>query len=680
MSIRPSTNIGCLVFKVSCGKLSEELNKTVSHYMRSNGPEWTCNRFKQIYTAALNLSDDKPEEARRIYQENSISYSKVTMLPKGPLGVLVDQFLKARRPSVIRRKAAALRFYTSIRLPQVSGITKKQAKKALNAITQTAQPCNLEVGSDSFTPDQVGELFTFCLRMRKRRSDIGKPHRISPSERDGRWLRSMSYYYSPHKFLKGIDLRGPYVHMCNSLNSTEWVPESIDYDTPCYEMREQLRSKGVKDDFVGRIFPIQEQGCKARVVAQPSAWLQLACMPYHKRIADVADHLFYKESNVKRQSDGAWAVQALVANGGKPVCVDLSSATDRFPRSITTLLISELGYPEFSQALDEISSRKWECSFAPNGYVSYSVGQPMGLYGSFPSFHLSNLVAGDVSVLLTKRYVSQTLTSFPQGEYFHVVGDDIIFSDERVANIYKSLMTSLDVPLSEPKCFSNGLVSEFAGFLTLKRGETTTTFRPYKVPDEGWIKNPLQFLHAIGANVKKIPKRTTYWNRVLRAYSDSLSIRDLSLDPLVPCDDNEFLSSNRATAANLVNVSRRLAYSLCERGLSPEQVEELYPCISGETKINRVPLISEVPYRVSHLVGFNPDTYDRFTDDRKKDFGQTYQRLYDDPLIREFFDRLHIKPNGSKTCGFIHRGKCGCYRAQSKACYSGSTCCSKSDE
>lgn len=728
MSLRQDMSIGCLVLNQTCGKLAPLLQQHIESLIRNNGDEWTCGRIKAIWAAALNLADGHPEKAKDVYQQNSIAYNRETMTPKGPFGVLVKRYLDARRPSVQRRAAAALRFYTAFQRPNNSGISPKQKRKAIAAISDPSpvsfsdkvgtpgllygqvvdtgqigtvlrnwetsdrhkvftykEHSQLEFVDPSLTgteyylellrgkkdlpsegllvdvlqdPNAIVEACIITLKDRmKRRGYVAKPIR---SEDDGaEHLRPMSYYYSPvpenpkARLLPNRFKEIPYGRMVVSLNSTEWIPESLDRQTRCYEMRQVMRSKGLHDSVAGRISAIQEQGYKARVVAQPSAWVQLAFQPYHKRLAKACVELFPFECDVYDQVKGVYDIMGHMANDEVATCVDLRSATDRFPRFLTIKLIQVLGYPEYAQALEEISTKDWACYFAEGGKISYGAGQPMGAYGSFPAFTLSNLVLSEVAVraALTERAIMASrgtdcgpkLASFPSGARFHIVGDDDSFSDKRVSEIYTGMLKTLGVETSPEKCFEGGKVAEYAGFIIRKTDANVTAFRPYKIPSVNYVTNPLEFVHALGSGVLSIPgRRKKYWEKAFNAYQATLSDRDPTLAPLI-ADPVDISPANRASARDLVVLSLGLQTELEEKlGARKSRMRKFYPVLDDTipSRINSRPLIDEA--RPDQLFRYNPADMIHEDKPARDVFVYTVRRFNQDPLIRDYISKGRV--------------------------------------
>lgn len=617
------TNVGCLVAKVAMGREGKMFQNRIESHISKCGVEWTNNRLKAIWNAALCLRSGEVEKAKVLYQENSIAYHKDTLIPKGPEGIPVGRFVNAQRPSVIKRQAAVLRYYCSLRLDHVSD---KQRNKALTAIGGPT--------SSNLSPEQLrqkgAEMATYVLnRHPERRKKVERlsldSRPASSFERDGSQLKSTSKYYSRNRVPR--DLRGvPYSSMAMSFMTEPWVPDIISEVTPCKEMRDFITKGWLEEHpqrYAGKITFLQEQGCKARVVCQPSAWLQLAFVPLHKRVAQQAELLFPHESCVKNQVSGAYALMRHLADGHEVFCTDLSSATDRFPREVSIGILEALGHQGYAEALSQVCDMPFVCSESPDGEIKYTVGQPMGLYGSFPLFHISNMIVAEVAryraFLERTDGIRDNLVAFADGSYFKTVGDDIIFSDGCIASHYRSMMNDFGVGISESKSF-RGNVGEFAGFIGVKTNTGSVVFRPYKVPDKN-LNNAIQFLDAMGSKVTKV---SPYWERQFRLFERTISSRDLALSPLVPGEDPGYQSSaNRGDNRTIINMCQVLAMN----------TDDALPDLSGNTRINRIPLFQE--RRMFDFYGYNPDELQREEKSRVEPMRNTNKTLRSDPLIQE---------------------------------------------
>ena len=684
MSFETTSHVGCLIARIVLGKGGKEYQRLQEHYLKSNGPEWTCKRSKAIWNAANHLRNNDHKKAIQVYQENSISYDKGTLIPKGPEGVPVKRFLKAQRPAVIKRYAAVLRFYTGLQLNRLS---PSQRDKAFSSITQFN---NVEDYIFSHTLDYPdGKRWIFrSTDWKDQPSYSGVESRITQYIQDNPLsvrtynklyvhadkLRASSMYYSEAKVPK--DLRGvPYASMALSLITNNALPPELDKITPCYEMREFLRkipnvyrsqtynSGQILDqnriDSIGKISVIQERGCKARVVATPSAWIQLSMAPFHKMIVDLIEDNFPENSCITKQDLGAYAAVSRIAQGKSVYSVDLSSATDNFPRRVSFQMLSQVKYfmqqkligkgiltPEdvntdndpttwidkYISSMDWCCNRPWKAS-SLNGnsdlYVQYTKGQPMGIYSSFPLFHLSNIIIAKSCEYYVEKNTNHSLSRFDNGTTFFVLGDDIIFSDKVVASEYRKEMAEMKVSVSPLKTFE-GHVAEFGGFMIYKTNQWATGFRPYKHPVGNEISNGISFLANIGVAVKKL---SPWWERNLSRYQLTQNQRLLDLSPLFSLDDhNVFINSNRGDNETLKNLCNILM-------LHDSQL----PDLSGNTRINTIPLFHE--RGIFEFYGFDPLALKEAESREKSRMRSNSYRsgISQDPLINEVKHTSRVK-------------------------------------
>jgi hypothetical protein len=342
----------------------------------------------------------------------------------------------------------------------------------------------------------------------------------------------------------------------------------------------------------------------------------------HDRLVEIIRKAYPRESDMHDQQRGVYAAMRHLEEGHACYSVDLSAATDRFPRYVSLEILRELGYSRYAMAIEEISSEFHYCAFAPDKKIRYEVGQPMGLYGSFPLFHLSNLAICEESVLRAKADDSgHGVVPFSlDGTYFRVLGDDVIFSDHVVARYYKQAMTNLGMEISVSKSFS-GRVAEFAGFVIVPTNRGYMAFRPYKIPsvDKVYGKpapDTVEFLHALGVKVTKLGKR---WNAIYEAYRNTLGQRDISLSPLL---------SDEVPLHAYGNAGGSWFSSLVNQYYTGEEVET--EDLPRESNVSTVLQKPEKP-----LMAFSPQIeYISSSRDRRKLFEPRHE-IQDDPLLRE---------------------------------------------
>nr|QIS88050.1 MAG: RNA-dependent RNA polymerase [Drake virus] len=513
------THVGCLVTKVVLGRNSQPFQREVERLLHNNGPEWLSSRMKAIWTAANHLRNGKPEMARSVYQDAGIAYHKGDMTPKGPFRPVVRSYRDAMRPSVIRRYAAVLRFYTTLVLPRLS---RKQSEKAYEAIT--SKPT-----ADAKVLKQL-ENYAFEWGVRYADAFYDYIERLAYTPTNPACLAPNTYRYSRVK-LNRSDRSTPLRSLAMSLLTEGFIPEGLEHTDPFPLLRRGAR----KDGPMGRIGVIQEQGAKARVVAMPSARLQYAFHGLHEVLASMSHTS--PTSVMHDQQKAIYSLCQHMEEGKQAFSTDLSSATDRFPRSISLALLRGLGLDTYARALEVVSSGDWE---SPWGLISYGTGQPMGLYSSFPLFHMSNQMVADYARRLVSFSGSGPLDEFSNLSTHYVLGDDIIFSDHRVERQYRSIMESLGVPISEQKSFQGDLV-EFAGFVvTRSKGGKPFAFQPYKPPAGKRVTNPINFLAALGAKAKVINQM---WDKRVNLFSRTWSDRTPGLVPWVTKEEEPLISS-----------------------------------------------------------------------------------------------------------------------------------------
>lgn len=189
-------------------------------------------------------------------------------------------------------------------------------------------------------------------------------------------------------------------------------------------------------------------------------------------------------------------------------------------------LLNYLSLEGYSEALEQ-TCQAWRVTAPPyyTGRVNYAVGQPMGLYGSFPLFHLTHccLLAG------IAKYVGVPSTSMS----FMVLGDDVLISHPKVSILYRGLMEELGVDISSQKSIISSDVAEFAGFVGVKTNKGPTTYRPYKHDDRGIVNNPIGLLYSLGHRLSTYPK----WKQWVRDFERTRRWRYPDLSPIVPIDD-----------------------------------------------------------------------------------------------------------------------------------------------
>lgn len=527
---KTTSHVTCLALTSVLGSRGIAIQSEMEKYLHSNGVEWTVARYKAINTAAYHLKNNDRAKAIQVYRESGIAYHKDTLYPKGQIGYVVKQFVSATREKTIRKYAGLMRLYTAY---FVDGHpTEKQSVKAVKSITTRYSGLKENSVNEMWFAERIIQMRITTNKFSS--ETFSKVIKTAPRP----LLHSNSYYFS------GLELTAqdwktlkakPYGSMVLSLMTESWVPESLRTNFRKESVRHIQDEYGCDSGYAGRVLGMQQNACKLRVVAQPSAAIQDAFAPMHSYLMKAVDMLYSKESCVKDQMKGAYAIKRHLDEGRDVYSVDLSSATDRFPRFMSQAVLCSLGLKEYSDALEEVCNRPWlNANLIGSKDLYYETGQPMGLYGSFPLFHLSNLVVADMA-LQRAQSRSDSLIPFADGTFFKVVGDDIVLSDPLVAEQYKEEMLALGVEISPTKTFS-GKVAEFAGFMAVpKNNGKSALYRPYKFTRDDWncIQNPLEFVHAFGSSVEKLGDR---WKDVFKSYTATINYRYPDLTPVLRSD------------------------------------------------------------------------------------------------------------------------------------------------
>lgn len=218
----------------------------------------------------------------------------------------------------------------------------------------------------------------------------------------------------------------------------------------------------------GAIGITQEPGGKLRCYAAPFLPYQLVLKPFKKAL----------ESRIKKittdctydQSKGPKQVQVWLTEDPERyiTAFDLSNATDTFPLDLQMSWLNSTGISRIQlEIFEKISGLPWVpmesavSSGFPGEMVKWTVGQPLGLNGSFPAFALTH------NYLL--RGIEKSIFGEVRNDFF-VLGDDVVIKDELTAMKYHSVLTSLGIGISESKSLCSNVLSEFGGKLITDTG------------------------------------------------------------------------------------------------------------------------------------------------------------------------------------------------------------------
>lgn len=280
----------------------------------------------------------------------------------------------------------------------------------------------------------------------------------------------------------------------NVYAKTGAFPEGIDY-------------ANLKENVIGKIGMIQEPGFKLRTIANPFPIFQVLLSRLGNQVYELLQHI--PEDCTFDQSKGISDIQEALKSGMELVAFDLSSATDRFPADITFKLLKAIGCKEADiQLFIDISRGQW---VLPSGKrISWSNGQPLGVFPSFGAFALSH------------HMVIQTL----KPKFYRILGDDLVISKECYESALK-LYAKLGVPISMDKSIDSPILTEFGGRII-------TPFQIYSQPKWREISDRsfVDLAKSIGPSVFHVLKpRQARVIRILADIPSNISPYGLNWNP-----------------------------------------------------------------------------------------------------------------------------------------------------
>lgn len=218
-----------------------------------------------------------------------------------------------------------------------------------------------------------------------------------------------------------------------------------------------IQEKGLiptKDKLhTAKLLFLPDKAMKTRVVYCLNWWFQELLEETHRSLYKLLETI--PQDGTSSHDRAASTVKQWTADGKKLWSIDLTSATDRFPKVLQVEVIRSLLGEHWSNVWDRIMSiPAW--SDKHNRYITYSVGQPMGAKTSWACFALTH------HCLIRALCAECDREDNP----YVIIGDDIVIADDKVAERYIQALNTLGVPYSPDKTIDpNGTkesVAEFA--------------------------------------------------------------------------------------------------------------------------------------------------------------------------------------------------------------------------
>jgi hypothetical protein len=199
--------------------------------------------------------------------------------------------------------------------------------------------------------------------------------------------------------------------------------------------------------FLRKLSVVNDPEGKARIICIFDYWSQLALKEVHN----------WAFSQLKKiPSDRTFDQNPFSISSSNNIfySVDLSAATDRFPVELQKLWFASLSSEAVANSwksilVDHEVYVPWE-----NRTIKYSVGQPMGAYSSWAIFALTHH--------FIVQFAAYNCGHIGRFNNYMLLGDDIVIADEAIAKEYISILSQLDVGISEYKTHISDSVYEFA--------------------------------------------------------------------------------------------------------------------------------------------------------------------------------------------------------------------------
>lgn len=468
---------------------------TIARWEQNNGKEWTVNRLKSLKAWFVQHLAGNTDYVNSWFRVKKGRNGSIT--PGGPFGVLFSSDVFTSHRKTIKA-LSALMVYTAYKLDKVS---KAQVLKSLGSIQGDPLPharvADLKKSGKTLASKQKSVVLPHVSAFLKRKEGGFKFTPVSLNTGKPFTTSGDKYLMSFLSGLRMSSVRG-YLESYFGLPVGDF---SIDIESYA-DVKEDTQYMPVS----GKIVVLQERGAKARVIAMSSAAAQVALYPLHQMLDRILRDL-PTDCTHDQESGARWA-QSKLAEGQTVYSVDLSGATDNFPISLQLGLLEGLGLREEAELLKSLSKGQWMLDdkllqvAGKHGFldaVSYTKGQPQGLYSSFPLFALTHNLL--VTALCDKfRIVPE--------ESFRVLGDDIVISNDKLHRAYRDFMARSGVPISEDKSLSSDVLAEFAGFIITRND----VWKPAKVPNFSngrEIDNSfMSYLRVVGyEGLKYLPSR-----------------------------------------------------------------------------------------------------------------------------------------------------------------------------
>lgn len=241
-------------------------------------------------------------------------------------------------------------------------------------------------------------------------------------------------------------------------------------------------SQGAKHSKLTQ-FP--EKAGKTRTIAVVDYYSQRCLRPLHYGVMNLLRSLV-SDGTYSHQNVGKFA-QMKTKEKSFIFCADLTAFTDRFPSIIQReLLFNIIEDKQLAQSLWTLLAERTFVVAWSGEKVTYSCGQPMGAYASWPLCSLAHH--------LVVEYCARQLNIRQPKHLYRMIGDDVIITERALAQKYKEVIQLLGVELNLGKTVISSEASDYSGAEVAKQlylnGTCLTPLTPGFIRN---LRNPYMF-------------------------------------------------------------------------------------------------------------------------------------------------------------------------------------------